>query len=364
MNIIQITPKLPPAIDGIGDYALELAEGLSKSYGISTHFLTLKQQTHHQQTSHFAASEIPAQTCQAFLESLPKDIDKIILHYSDFPYDQKYASPSWLLKGLTSAKQQRKIKLILMFHEFPFAPTLSKKLYLFPFQSRVAWQLAEIADVVFTNNSVFKNALEKRLRHPVFSIPVFSNVGEPLVVPPLEQRIRRLLVFGTPARRARIYQKSFDFLVKVCQTLQIEEIYDLGDSLTLNVEIDRVRLVEMGRLSAAKISELMLNSLAGIAYSNDNKKLAKSGVFASYCAHGLVPIITCGESAVADGIIANQHFFFPEGEQKNVEIDEIQVIGDHARAWYNTHNKAKTVEMFATQLLDMKQVALVSTSRI
>jgi len=36
--IIQIIPKLPPAINGLGDYALNLA-GQLKDYKIKTHFV-------------------------------------------------------------------------------------------------------------------------------------------------------------------------------------------------------------------------------------------------------------------------------------------------------------------------------------
>jgi len=39
MNIIQIVPRLPPVIDGVGDYALNLARQLPKDFNIQTHFI-------------------------------------------------------------------------------------------------------------------------------------------------------------------------------------------------------------------------------------------------------------------------------------------------------------------------------------
>jgi hypothetical protein len=39
MNILQIVPRLPPAIDGVGDYALNLARQLRQDFSIHTHFL-------------------------------------------------------------------------------------------------------------------------------------------------------------------------------------------------------------------------------------------------------------------------------------------------------------------------------------
>ena len=38
-QIIQIVPKLPPAIDGLGDYALNIARQLYKDFGVKTHFV-------------------------------------------------------------------------------------------------------------------------------------------------------------------------------------------------------------------------------------------------------------------------------------------------------------------------------------
>jgi hypothetical protein len=38
-KIHQIIPRLPPAIDGVGDYALSLARQLRHDYDIDTHFI-------------------------------------------------------------------------------------------------------------------------------------------------------------------------------------------------------------------------------------------------------------------------------------------------------------------------------------
>ncbi len=38
-NVYSIVPRLPPAIDGVGDYALNLARQLRKDFNIQTHFI-------------------------------------------------------------------------------------------------------------------------------------------------------------------------------------------------------------------------------------------------------------------------------------------------------------------------------------
>jgi hypothetical protein len=354
MNIIQITPKLPPAIDGVGDYSLKLADELLKNYGILTHFLTCQRGFEPAPVINgFPVVELPAQNTTAFLDSLPKNIYKIILHYSDFPYDQKYGSPFWLLDALAAVKRQQQFKLLVMFHEFPYLYLLKKIFYLFPFQSFVAWRVAGMADILFTNNSVSKTTLTSRLSQPVTNIPVFSNIGEPDHVPLLEKRTRRIVVFGTRGRRARIYQRTMSMLVNACRLLEVEEIYDVGPSLNLNVsKIKGIPLFEIGEKSAQDVSELMLDSLAGIAYSNDNRKLTKSGVFATYCAHGLVPIITQAKSSPADMIEVGTQFLFPDAQAKNLDLKSLQVIADNAHKWYKSHSQSKTAAIFASQLLD------------
>lgn len=351
MNIIQITPRLPPAIDGLGDYALKLADGLLK-YGIVTHFLTCPQGGKSASViNDFPVVELPHQSTTAFLDSLPKNIDKIILHYSEYPYEQKYGTPFWLLEALEAAKRQHKVQLLVMFHEFPYFTLMRKTFYLFPFQSSIAWRIAKMADIVFTNNSASRATLATVLNHPITSIPVFSNIGEPEHIPSLKVRSRRLLVFGTPGRRARIYQRATAMLVNTCRLLGVEEICDVGPPLNLKIsEIKGVRLIETGEKSAHEISNLMLDSLAGISYSNDNTKLAKSGVFASYCAHGLVPVITQAKSSPADGLEDGTNFLFAGSQSKNLNIDSLQNIADLAHIWYKKHSLSKSVEVFASQL--------------
>lgn len=38
-HVTSIVPRLPPAIDGVGDYALNLARQLRKDFNIQTHFI-------------------------------------------------------------------------------------------------------------------------------------------------------------------------------------------------------------------------------------------------------------------------------------------------------------------------------------
>ncbi|MBC7971495.1 MAG: glycosyltransferase family 1 protein [Verrucomicrobia bacterium] len=353
MEVLQICPNLPPAIDGIGDYAFTLAKGLLQQ-NIHTHFMTFRQENALANSiEQFPIIQLPTDSPQAFVDAIPKQIQWVILHFSDYPYDPKRGAPFWLVNALALMKRERSLKLLIMFHEFPSFYLLKKTFYRFPWQQSVAWNLAKLADVVITNNAVTKTMLAKRLHQPIINLPVFSNIGELEQPPLLKQRQRRLIVFGTAGRRARIYQRSQAMLINCCQLLGIEEIWDIGPSLQLEqTEVAGMPLVQKGKQSAEAISRLLSESIAGIVHSTDNGRLAKSGVFATYCAHGLVPIVTQEQSPLMDGLQANVHFLFAGRHAQPLSMSHLQSIAENAHQWYNQHNQINTVKGFASQLLE------------
>jgi len=311
MKLIQIVPKLPPEVDGIGDYAFFLAQQLLNNHQVKTDFIVCNPgfKPGPEATSS-KVLVLHQRQAQSLIESVPNDADTILLHYSDYPYDPKFGSPFWLLSALEQLKKNRTFKIVVMFHEFPCF-YLRKNLYLLPIQKYVAERLATFADVALTNNSATRSQLSKLPIQTVDTIGVFSNIGEPGDLPAVEHRQPWMVVFGTPGRRARIYQKAIPQLTHISQVLGIEKILDIGSPLSLELaEINGIPLEQWGRQPADKVSQLMMQSLAGIAYSSDNQKLSKSGVFAAYCAHGLVPVISNPKSSPMDGLFEGKNFLF------------------------------------------------------
>ena len=345
--------QAPPSIDGIGDYAVMLANGLQQ-HDIHTHFMAFKQGN--EAVGSFPISELQTDSPQGFVNAIPKSIQAILLHYSDYPYDPEFGAPYWLMEALKATQQERSLPLLIVFHEFPSFYLFKKTFYRFPWQQHVAWNLAKLATAIITNNAVTKTVLATRLQQPLINLPVFSNIGELCEPTPLAQREKRLIVFGTPDRRARIYQRSRAMLINSCQRLGIEEICDVGPSLDLEqLEIAGIPFIQKGEQSAQAISRLLSDSLAGIVYSTDNGRLAKSGVFATYCAHGLVPIVTQETSPLMDGLQAQTHFLFA-GLQTSLSTVQLQAIAHEAHQWYNQHNQANTVKCFASEFRKIGRV--------
>ena len=131
----------------------------------------------------------------------------------------------------------------------------------------------------------------------------------------------------------------------------MKKILDIGSPLSLELaEINGIPLEQWGRQPADKVSQLMMQSLAGIAYSSDNQKLSKSGVFAAYCAHGLVPVISNPKSSPMDGLFEGKNFLFAQTKTTDINTPFLNTVSRQAVAWYNQHSIKKIGDFFYSHL--------------
>ena len=354
-KILQIVPRLPPYSDGVGDYARLLASQLATEHNIQTEFVTFRPGTKTPNTTDgFITHKLQTHTAKAFLSLLSKEIDGILLHYSNYPYLQgKLDAPFWLVNALKLAKKS--CSLIVMYHELP---TLKwKKLRILnPIQTKVSKRLAKIADTVVTDSHHFKTHLEKWTNSSVNSLPDFSTIGEPKPeqIRPLKDRKSRLVIFGGSDRK-RAYQ-SLDSLLTACLQLNLSEVCDIGSPQTLPSDsFDNITFTEMGFQPAKTIREIFLDSVAGlIDYTRFPGDLGKSSVFAAFCAHGLMPISTAYNPSEADGIFPNKQYATIGEDFSSWSIEQQQQIADQAREWYSGHSLAANAKYFATYLRQKK----------
>jgi hypothetical protein len=173
----------------------------------------------------------------------------------------------------------------------------------------LASRLAQLSDRCITsrrNYAELLHKLSKGKHSQIPTLPVFSNVGEPQEVLPLAKRSRKIVVFGGWDSRRKVYQNSSTELSYVCKLLGIEEILDIGPPTQLSLSaIGGVPIVEMGQLPAPRVSDMLLHSLAGF-FDYIPGYLAKSTIFAAYCAHGLLPISARYNPSLSDGIEAGK----------------------------------------------------------
>lgn len=344
-TITIIVPRLPPAIDGVGDYALTLAQQLRQDFKIETHFIVGDPSwSGDREISGFSVSQVATRSIDALLtifKQNPRISQNILVNYVPHGY-AKRACPEWLVTGLKIWKQQHKqVTLTTMFHELYVTDGVPWKsdFWLSPVQKNLAIRLARLSDHCLTSCPIYVETLKTfRQNHhtPVTLLSIPSNVGEPQHRPLLKDRDRTLLIFGQTVSKKRAYQSS-DKLRLACQVLGIEEIIDIGPKTGLDVSglISGVRIREVGEQSVEQIQALLLRSIAGFL-SYPATHLAKSGVFAAYCSHGLLPINDQTQTLSGDNLISDEHYWCPNSITSLSE-DRSQEIAHIACDWYYRH---------------------------
>ena len=363
-KILQIVPRIAPDVDGVGDYTLSLAQELRDRYQIVSDFLVVRPSNQTQPSvDGFTVHCLANHTVAAVLEQIPEDVATVILQYSNYPYLLgKLDAPTWLVVALMLLKQ-RGLSVLVMFHEFPTLQYQRLRLPN-PIQRRVSRGLAQVADIVVTNNAAFQHTLANWTKTPVRCIPNFSTIGEVQQVPPLRDRDRTLIIFGS-TDRGRIYRSNLEGVRQICQKLDIHTLYDIGhpiewDSTSLNAN---VTVIKTGLLPATAVSKLMFTAFAGIFdYRRFPNNLAKSTVYAAYCAHGLLPLCNLGALPPQDGSLAGRHYLDTQSllQHSNLtaeSLSRLQRIADNAYAWYGTHTMAKCADQYASFIQSVMPVS-------
>jgi hypothetical protein len=348
-RLLQIVPHLPPPNEGVGDYALALARALA-GMGIATTFLVPGPER--PESGRIPVRALPVPSSEALAAALaawsnerPEDA-AVLVHYANYAYERR-GCPEWLVGGLLRWRSRAgRTRLLSFFHEvYASGPPWRRSFWLSPTQRRLAAALARASDRVATSLELYRDLLARWVPAEAIAIlPVLSNVGELAAPVPLAARRRRLVVFGGHGTRARAYGKGGGALAAACAALGIEEIADIGPESGVQAAPGRVAgiaVARLGELPAAAVSARLAESLAGFVVHRE-EFLGKSGVFAAYCAHGMLPVAGCGGSA---GLA-----WAPSAEASDTCDSALQTRADAAFSWYAGHSLARQAEAFRALL--------------
>lgn len=360
MHIIQIVPRLPPAIDGVGDYAYCLAQQLRQDFGIQTHFIV--GDPNWRGTSDldgFPVSQLDRRSATD-LHSVLKEqpIVSILLHYVGYGY-AKRGCPIWLLNALDQRHaNSSKARIVTMFHEaYASGPIWTSAFWLSGLQRNLAEQLARLSDRCVTSTEIVTAILAQLVtptnQGAITTLPVFSTVGEPDYLKPLADRPRRLVLFGSTSTRKRVYQQAYANLAATAKALRIDTIYDIGAPTGLDItHVDGIPLVSLGKCSAVEVSEHLQQAIAGfLDYSP--RLLAKSTIFAAYASHQIIPIVNAPlETIQIDGLESGKHYWLAATSADLLNPTVGEAIAQTAYDWYHTHNLASQAKIMASHLSD------------
>ena len=371
-RVLHVVPRLPPSPDGVGGYAQALARGLAER-GVVSSFLA--PGTGSVVSSFLAPGTASGESvadhgAEALAERLAASgADVVWVHYVNYAY-QRRGCPAWLVDGVArwrAAAPGR--RLVTYFHEvYASGPPWRSSFWLGPLQRRLAARLLAASDGAATSLALYRRLLE-RLARParpagappsILVLPVLSTVGEPEAVPVFAAREpRTLVVFGGAGNRARAWGAGREALAAACRALAIDKILDLGPPLPpgqLPAWLGGVPVLALGELPPAQASAALLTCCAGFL-SYPPPLLAKSTVYAAYCAHGLLPVCTWPGDAAGDPA-ERPPCWDPAAEPLpsdtagradptgttdpagSADPAALAALASHAHAWYRGHDLA------------------------
>jgi hypothetical protein len=358
-TILSIVPRLPPAIDGVGDYAYLLSEQLCQQHQISTKFITGDPLTSIEFGSEDVSEiQLPQRSADSLLDTLDRfdNIDTLLLHYVGYGY-AKRGCPLWLVAALTKWRKARSARrLVTMFHEVYASSKLpwSSQFWTSPIQQKIARDLIDLSDRAITNSQVFANTIGRLSpKHDgrIDILPIFSNIGECVAPIPLNKRNPWLVTFGNSGFRKSIYTDSLEQVATVCRQLGIQEIYDIGhNSAAIIRPIPQVKVNPMGILPATEISQIF--RMAQVGFINyPIPYIAKSGIFAAYASHQLCSVFdrqNLGDNQ--DGVRLNEHYWAIKNPENVLDSNLAQTIATNAYQWYDRHSLSRVTSQIASIL--------------
>jgi hypothetical protein len=349
LAVLQIVPRRTPQPDGVGDYATLLAEALFERFGwVSRFIIGTPAETEAPVEDRWLNSALPARNAGALARQLAElcqdpQTHAVLVHISGYGY-QKRGTPFWFLKGLRAWRRNDKhTRLIGIFHElFATGRVWNSSFWLSRAQRYVTRELWRLCDHALTNNQAYSNQLaawRPDMQDEISVNPVFSNVGEPDKIIPFSERPPDMAVFGRPGLEQGIYiGPQSDSAASVADRLGVERIIDIGERIaTLPPNLGNATVASFGRLCRGSVSQYLQNCRYGLL-NYDIARLGKSGVFAAYAAHGVIPICIGSTACATDDLEEGRHFLRWPFECLPEDFSEIQ---RNLALWYQTHSLAE-----------------------
>jgi hypothetical protein len=349
-TLIQVVARRAAAEpDGIADYALALARALRADRGIDSVFLSATPSVNaipvESDWDTVCLRKRHAQLLANTIQSLSAETDPrgVILHFSGYGY-QKRGVPLWLAQGLRIWRRRSgRVPLLTIFHElYATGRPWQSAFWVCPLQKHIARSILKLSSAAITPTDLYRKRLsdwqDDGRPIKVTAMPVFSNVGEPGCRSAPHIRSAIAVVFGLAGVEDRLFGIYRPDLERIIAALSIEKIFDVGPRFSsVPRTLAGVPVISKGVLPQGAVSELLQRARFGfIAYPLDF--IGKSGVFAAYAAHGVIPIVLSDKQGAFDGLQPAQHFLDGLRVGTSVGAQDLALIQHKLLTWYASHS--------------------------
>jgi hypothetical protein len=363
-RILQIVPRAPGPHEGVGDYALKLAERLHSDHELKTVFAAAAP-SFSSRVGNFAV----VAPLVALTQSACANCHGIILHYVNYGYHAR-GVPLRLPLFLRHLKQTGGGRLLTIFHElYASAPPWRSAFWLQPWQKAIAREIAHISDACIVSSEIMRDMLLRL--EPAASVsvhPVISTIGEPTVSSAqfVRRDPHRWVVFGGTHLVERSLKSFFRRFVAIPESFSPREMFVLGgnenkavrDTLT---NMPSIKSHYHPAIDAGAASEILSSSsFSWIDYFHHPKVPAavilKSGSFASYCAHGVIPVFPQAGSQIA--VAADPlpgPYYVTRGRVNLPAKSEREKISSDIYNWYGRHAASENLARRIVAALQLEQ---------
>ena len=351
-TFLQIVPKLPGGIDGVGDYALNLAAKLRDCHATQTIF---------------GVPGLSGASNAGGFETLPLEqvvsanssrFSNSVLHYVNYGY-QRRGIPFGLLSIMAELRRLSRGRLVSIMHElYAFGPPWTSAFWLRPLQKRIARSIARHSDACIVSSEAMRLQLRELAGEVAVSVhPVVSNFGEPALQRSeiINRDPRCWVICGGTALIERSLRSLRAVLSRFPEPYGPQQLFVIGgrESSTvqaLAAELTNIEIDYRPEISAADASQVLRRCcFAWLDYFRHQgvptAVVLKSSAFAAMCAHAVIPVFPARGSEISIGSERLPGPFFVN--EKGSELPPATNRGAIAAQFYDWYRNCASSEHLA-----------------
>jgi hypothetical protein len=363
-SILQIVPRPPGGHDGVAEYALLLAKRLKADYRRETIFGVAFP------TAVAVEVDFPI---LAPLDSIPEDQGRdqgwadIILHYVNYGYQER-GLPFDLPPILRRLRRGCDGRFITIFHElYASAPPWRSAFWLQPWQKSLARNIARMSDFCIVSSETMRGMLQRLVPESLISIhPVISTLGEPALSSArfANRDPHEWVICGGTHLVERSLRSLISRMPAIPRPFFPRELFVVGgqDNASVRAELDKLAGIQSRYLPAIEVDAasgaLSSATFGWIDYFQQANvpigAILKSGSFAAYCAHGVIPVLPRAETPVA---VQNDRLPGPYSIGRNENSlpfeSELPKISREIYEWYQRNASSTQLAKGVTAALEI-----------
>jgi glycosyltransferase involved in cell wall biosynthesis len=342
-GLVQIVPKFQPDRDGIGDYALGLAQRLA-SRGWDSHFLVPNE---YGRTDDFEMPEGFRVSARSLRDDvgIRRDVagaDAVILHYVGYGYNRR-GVPFRLVGLLEMLKRETLVRpSVVYFHElWASGPPWKSEFYLGPIQRLLEKRIASLGRVSMTSTEIMSRRLQHLTGRNVLVQPISGIV--PASRETEQSKSDAVVVFGLPSSRAKTIERHAELIGMLFARGLIQRVIIAGDNAGTEAEnhevqrcLGNVRVEWIDSPDADAVAAILKQAAAFLSYYPAPYLLKSASIMTAF-AVGCPVIIASGSSGAP--LERDRHYLVNDVDGRDVvvaafESGRLASIGEAAHSWY------------------------------